>query len=99
MNEFKNFKIQPKTATFTGDKIKIERILNTKIIVHDYKIEKSKQKENTQLLTLQIEKTCGTKHIIFTGSTILIQMIQEVKKEDLPFQSTIVKNNEYFEFT
>jgi len=98
MNNFKNFNIKPIISTFTGDKIKIDRILNTEIKVLEFKIEKSKQKENTNCLTLQIEKA-GIKHIIFTGSTILMQMIQEVKKENFPFNTTIVRNNEYFEFT
>ena len=47
---------------------------------------------------MQIEKS-GVKHIVFTGSTILMQMIQEVKKEDFPFTTKIVKEFEHLEFT
>ncbi|TWP30533.1 hypothetical protein ETU08_01875 [Apibacter muscae] len=98
MNQFKDFKIKPEINHFTGDKIKIDKILNVPIVIIDYKIEQSKAKVGTQLLTLQIEKS-GTRHVVFTGSTVLLQMIQKVDKEKFPFISTIVKENEYLEFT
>lgn len=98
MNNFKDFGIKPEVTAFSGDKIKIDRILNIQITVHDFKIEDSKAKPGTKLLTLQIEKN-GTKHIVFTGSKVLLQMIQKVREDRFPFQTTIVKNNEYFEFT
>ena len=98
MNNFKDFGIKPEVTSFTGDKIKIDRILNIRITVHAFKIEDSKAKPGTKLLTLQIEKN-GIKHIIFTGSKVLAQMIQKVREDRFPFQTTIVKNNEYFEFT
>lgn len=98
MNNFKNFDIKPELSTFTGDKIKIDRVLNAEITVLDYKIEDSKVKLGTKLLILQIEKS-GTKHVIFTGSTILMQMIQKVPKESFPFITTIIKDSEHLEFT
>jgi len=98
MNQFKSFGIKPKLSTFTGDKIKIERILNTEIKVLAYKIEESKVKKDTKLLTIQIEKS-GVKHIIFTGSTILMQMIEDVPKDKFPFTTIIVKESEHLEFT
>ena len=98
MNNFKDFGIKPKTNAFLGDKIKIDRVLNTPITVHKFKIEDSKKKPGTKLLTLQIEKD-GVKHVIFSGSTILIDMITRVPKEKLPFQTTIIKESEHLEFT
>lgn len=98
MNNFKSFGIKPQLSTFTGDKIKIDRILNTEIKVIDFKIEKSKHKADTNCLTLQIEKA-GTKHIVFTGSTILMQMIEQVPKDKFPFTTTIIKESEHLEFT
>ena len=98
MNNFKNFGIKPELSTFTGDKIKIDRVLNAEITVLDYKIEDSKVKLGTKLLILQIEKS-GTKHVIFTGSTILMQMIGKVPKENFPFITTIIKDSEHLEFT
>ncbi len=98
MYQFKDFKIKPEINHFTGDKIKIDKILNVPITVIDYKIEQSKAKPGTQLLTLQIEKA-GTRHVVFTGSVVLRQMIERVEKDKFPFTTTIVKENEYLEFT
>lgn len=98
MINFKDLGIKPKITTFIGDKIKIDRILNTEIIIHDYKIEDSKKKLGTKLLTLQIERN-QTKNIIFTGSNVLMDMISQVPKEKLPIRTTIIKDNERYEFT
>lgn len=98
MNNFKDFKIKPKLNSFTGDKIKIDRILNTEITVLKYKIENSKVKSGTELLTLQIEKA-GTRHIVFTGSKFLIEMIRDVPEDGFPFKTTIMKESEHLEFT
>jgi hypothetical protein len=98
MNNFKDFDIKPKISSFTGDKISVSRLFNKKIKVLDYKIEPSKQKEGTKLLTLQIEKS-GEKRVVFTGSTILIQMIEKVPENKFPFETTIKGDNDYYEFT
>jgi hypothetical protein len=98
MNNFKDLGIKPELNTFTGDKIKVDRILNAEISVHTYKIEESKKKPGTKFLTLQIEKQ-GTKHVFFTGSTILMQMIEKVPKDKFPFKTTIIKESEHLEFT
>lgn len=98
MNKFKDLGIKPELSTFTGDKIKVDRILNSEISVIAYKIDDSKVKPGTKLLTLQIERN-GTKNILFTGSTILMQMIEKVPKDKFPFATTIVKESEHLEFT
>jgi hypothetical protein len=41
----------------------------------------------------------GEKRVVFTGSTILIDTIKQVPKEKFPFETIIVKENEYYEFT
>lgn len=99
MKQFSQFNIKPITKTFTGDKIKIDRVLNKRITVVTYKIEKSKfEKGNGNRLCLQIEVD-GTSRIIFTGSTILMDMIEQVPKTNFPFTTTIVRESERFEFT
>lgn len=98
MKSFKDFNIKPELNSFIGDKVKIDRIINTEIVVHDYKVSPSSQRENTNCLTLQIERN-GIMHVVFTGSTVLMQMIEKVPKGDFPFKTTIIKENEYFEFT
>jgi hypothetical protein len=98
MTAFKDLGIKPELSTFTGDKIKIDKLLNAEISVLDYKIEDSKVKAGTKCLILQLEKS-GIKHVLFTGSTILIQMIQKVPKDKYPFTTTIIKESEHLEFT
>lgn len=98
MNNFKDFKIKPKLNAFVGEKIAVQKLFNLPITVLDRKIEPSKQKEGTEFLTLQIEKG-GEKRIVFTGSTVLIQMIKKVRDDQFPFTTTIRGDNEYYEFT
>lgn len=98
MNKFKDFNIKPQLNSFTGDKINIDGILNTEIEVLQFKIEESKKKQGTKFLTLQIDKH-GTKHVVFTGSTVLMNMIQQVPEDKFPFNTIIVKESGHLEFT
>lgn len=98
MKSFSDFKITV-AKRFVGDKIKINRVLNIPVVVHNYKIDESKYKKNKsgKCLTLQIDYD-NEQRILFTGSDILIEQIGQVNDDDMPFQTTIVKNGEGFEF-
>jgi hypothetical protein len=100
MTSFKDLGISPNLKAFTGDKIKIDRILNRAITVLDFKIEDSRftDKGNGKCLYLHITLD-GTMHVVFSGSRVLMDMIQKVPRESIPFTTTIVKNNEHLEFT
>lgn len=98
IKEFKQFEIKPTIQNYVGDKIKIDKILNKKITVLKYVIEKSKFDNEKDRLKLQIELN-NEKRIVFTGSTFLINMIKQVSENDLPFTTTIVKEDERLEFT
>lgn len=98
MHNFKDFNIQPRIDAFVGDKISVQKLFNLSIEVLDYKVEPSKQKENTDFLTLQIIKS-GEKRVVFTGSTVLIDQIKRVEKNQFPFITTIKGDNDYYEFT
>ena len=99
MNKFKDFGIKPQSKAFEGDKIKIDRILNKTIYVHDYKIEQSKyEKGSGKCLYMQIVVD-GIKRVVFTGSVGLMEVIGQVPKEKFPFETIIVRENERFEFT
>ena len=100
MKDFKDFNIKFEYKSFIGDKIKMDRILNREIIVHDYKIEDSKYYKENESKCLNIQIELGSiKHILFTGSKSLLEMIQKVKKEDFPFKTIITKENQYLEFS
>jgi hypothetical protein len=84
---------------FIGDKIKASKVLNKNIIVYDYKIDVSKYPKNKsgECLTMQIGID-GEKRVLFTGSDVLIEQIKLVDRSDFPFETSIVKNGECFEF-
>ncbi len=101
MNTFSQFNIKIKSRCFEGDKIKMSKILNREIVVHDYKIEESKvfkERGSGKCLYLQISFN-NEKHVVFTSSTGLIEVIQQVPRSGFPFATTIVQENERFLFT
>lgn len=98
MKQFKELGIKVSFPGFTGDKIKIDRLLNREITVLDYKIGPSTAKPGTDYLTLQFELN-GEKHVTFTSGTKLIDVIKQVDKADFPFKTIIVKENESLQFS
>lgn len=99
MKKFSDLNIKP-TRAFVGEKISISKVLNKQITVHASKVNDSKFKQgkSCKCLSLQIEVE-GKKHVLFTGSGILTEQIQQVEKEDYPFETTIVQQGEHYEFT
>ena len=98
MKSFKDFNIQrSEIQKFTGDKMKMSKIINKEISVLDFKLEKSKFNEDPRLC-IQFAIN-DTKYIVFTQAKNLIDNIQQVRKEDFPFTTTIVEQDDWFEFT
>ncbi|HLO37369.1 MAG TPA: hypothetical protein VK173_02655 [Lacibacter sp.] len=98
MKRFNELGIAPQMKGFTGDKIKINKVLNREVTVHDFKIEDSKFKDKGKCLYLQISMN-GNMHVVFTGSNVLMDTIQQVQKDHFPFVTTIIEENERFIFT
>lgn len=98
MKRFNEFGIKTTFKNLVGDKIKMERILNREIIVDAFKIEESKFENKNKCLYMQIQLD-NAKRVVFTGSQSLIDAISQVKHEDFPFQTTIIKTNGYYEFS
>lgn len=101
MNRFSQFNITTATKGFEGEKIKISKILNREIVVHEFKIEESKlfkEKGTGKCLHLQISFN-EEKHIIFTSSGGLINAIQQIPESAFPFMTTIIEENDRFIFT
>lgn len=98
MKRFSEFGIINQDS-FSGDKIKIDKILNKEITVIKYKIETSKFSKNKsgKCLFLQME-IAETKYIIFSGSDYLMNQLTQVADENFPFIATIIKSNEHYEF-
>lgn len=99
MKKFSQFGIKVVNRPFSGDKIKIDKVINREVTVEAYKIEKSKfDNGNGNRLCLQIKRN-EEQYIIFTGSGNLMQQIQQVPEDGFPFETTIIKENEMFLFT
>jgi hypothetical protein len=103
MNRFSQFNIKAPTKGFEGSKIKISRILNKEIVVHDFKIEESKvpafrEKGSGKCLHLQISFD-NEMHVVFTSGTGLIETIMQVPRDQFPFTTTIVEEDDRYKFT
>lgn len=98
MKSFKDMGIKMVSPNFTGDKIRIEGLLNREITVLDFKIEDSTVKIGTKCLHLWLEIE-GIKRVHFSGSKGLMQMIQQIDRADLPFRTTIIKENQTLQFS
>jgi hypothetical protein len=97
MKSFSQFNIQVPDKGFEGDKIKMSKILNRKIVVHDFKIEESKVFKG-KCLYLQISVN-NQKYVVFTSGSVLMGMIQGIPKDGFPFTTTIIEDNNRFMFT
>lgn len=98
MFKFSDLGIKTNENAFTGKKIDVDDVLNMEIIVHRFKIENSTKKVGTKFLTLQIEYE-NNKRVVFTGSKILQEQIEQVPENKFPFKTTIKKNDKRLEFT
>lgn len=85
--------------TITGDKIKIDDVIGKEIEVVGYKIMDSKYNRhgNDKVLTLQF-KLDGEEKILFTGSKVLMEQVEQYKNE-MPYLATIQKINKFYTFT
>ena len=101
MNSFSNFNIKVSTQGFEGDKIKMPRILNREIEVHQFEISDSKcfqDKGTGKCLKLQLIFN-NEKRIIFTSGSKLIEQITQVPTDSFPFKTTIIKDNDRLIFS
>lgn len=98
--KFSELGIKAKYNHFVGEKIKVQKILNVQILVHDYQIRPSKYPEKGYDNYLQIQITYeNKKYVVFTVSKILMEMIKLVPKDKFPFITKIVNNNDSYEFS
>lgn len=84
---------------FEGDNIKIEQLIDKPIEVLDFTVRPSEKKPNTLYLKMQIRFE-GKKRFVGGGYQFLCQVLQQVDKNNLPFE-TIIRNKRgyYFEGT
>jgi hypothetical protein len=97
MKKFNELEIAQPVKGFTGDKIKIGRVLNKLIVVHGFKIGPSKF-NNGECLFMQIS-LLGQMHVLFTGSQVLLDTIQKVPADGFPFETTIIEQDDRYLFS
>ena len=78
-----------------GKKKRLDNILNIEILIHDFKISKSKIREGNYA-TIQFSLNGNNeKYVVFTGSQVIIDQLEKYK-DKLPFYATIVKKYNYY---
>ncbi len=94
---FADFATEP--PPLEGEKVKLDGILNQEIEIIGCRFGKTRHSKNKsgRYLTLQF-KLNDRKHIIFTGSDVLIGQVEKYESE-IPFLATIVKINRYYTLT
>jgi len=81
-----------------GKKKHIDDVLGKEIKIMDYRITRSNKRENTDCLRLQFVDEFGEVCILFTGSSVLLDQIQQYK-DKLPFNAIIIKIDKYYSFS
>ncbi len=82
-----------------GTKLKIDDILNKEIMIIGFKTKDSKyaKSNSSKCLTIQFELD-GNRHVIFTGSSVLIEQMEKYQDE-IPFLTVIKKIDRYYTFS
>ena len=82
-----------------GKTVRIDDVLNVEVLIITFRLKESKYQNTSapDFLTIQFEypDRPGEKHVIFTGSNVLVDQLQKYK-EQLPFLTTIKKVDRYF---
>ena len=83
-----------------GEKVRLDNLLNKEIIISAVKIKMSKFKDHgDKCATVQFyEETDDRKRIFFTGSGVIINMLEKYKDE-IPFITTVKKIDKYYTLT
>jgi len=86
------------SGPLSGDKIRIDDVLNKELVITGYKIKESKYpKSGPKCLMLQVILD-DRKHVLFTGSVVLLEQIEKYQNH-LPFLATIRKIDRYYTLT
>ena len=85
---------------FEGEKVRVDSLLNKEIIIVKYKVRPSKYKDKCRnCATVQFKESGeDSNKVFFTGSEVLIDMLEKYK-EELPFIATIRKIDRYYTFS
>ena len=85
MVNFSDLGIKDESSSFLEEKVSINDVVNSEIIVHDFKANVPTQNGNRHLIKIEID---SQKRVIFTGSHRIIDAL-ESKKIKFPFKTVI----------
>lgn len=71
--------------------------MNQEILVLDYVVKDSKQRRDSQYVTIQF-RLKDINYIVFSGSAVLIEQLEKYK-DNIPFYTQIKKIDKYYTFT
>lgn len=96
MKKFSDF-AKDDELPFDGEKVRVDNILNKEIIIERFRVRNSKyQNKGGKCATVQFTETEGGEHkIFFTGSNVVIDMLEKYESE-LPFATTLKKIDRYY---
>lgn len=80
---------------FEGDKINIEAVVDQPIKILDFEVRPSEKKKGTDYLKLQIEFN-GQKRFLGGGYQFLCQVLKDIDKCNLPFDTIICNKRGYY---
>ena len=98
MKNFKDLGVSAEQKGFVGEKISSKKILNRQIEVHDFMIKPSKHYAGSPCIWLQI-KYNNELRVVFLEGKKLQEVLEKVSKDDFPFETTIVQENDWYDFT
>ena len=85
-----------------GKKVRVDEVLNIEILILAFRMKESKYKDSSapacMTLPFDFPDKPGEKHVLFTGSTVLIDQLNRYQ-DKLPFYATIKKIDKYFTLT
>ena len=108
-DEIPNFSNLTTKTVLTGDKVRIDDLLNKQIVVCNYHVSTSKFKDKSNEFCVKVqfyntEDGSKTKKVFFSGSGVLKEQLDEVKvvleKNGQPFlfKATVKKCGNYYSF-
>ena len=96
MERFSDF-VTDEEKAFSGDKVRVNDLINKEIIIIRYKVRPSKYKEKSdRCTTVQFKyENSNEEKIFFTGSSVIIEQLEKYK-EKLPFYAVIKHIDRYY---
>lgn len=100
LKSFKDLNVPLPMVGFEGTKIEINELIDRDIILHDFRVEKSKYPKEGKEHCLWLQVAIGEiKYVSFTPTLTLIRQITQIEKTELPITTKIIRAGKRLEFS